>query len=85
MPFRLNEWRAKIQFVTSAEMPSLIHRAAEKHGYVSNTHYTQHALCHALSRDLGIPVERLLVNLPPPRPAVPAFLRNKEHVDDAVG
>ncbi len=67
MPHRLNEFRAKIQFITSAETPSLIYKAVVATGKVSNTQYVQHAVCEALSRDLGIPLERLLGNLPPPR------------------
>lgn len=67
LPFRLNEFRAKVQFITSAEMPSLIYKAVCATGKVSNTVYIQHAVCEALSRDLGIPLERLLDALPPPR------------------
>jgi hypothetical protein len=64
MPFRLNENRARVQFVTSASMPALVHRAAEVTGLGSNTAYYQHALCEALSRDLGIPLEDLIDTLP---------------------
>ena len=67
MPFRLNEFRAKIQFVTSAEMPSLIFKACTKTGTVSNTVYIQHAVAEALSRDLGIPLQDIVDRLPPPR------------------
>lgn len=67
LPFRLNEFRAKIQFITSSEMPLLIFRAAQRTGKVSNTHYIQHAVCEALARDLDIPLERLIGNLPTPR------------------
>jgi hypothetical protein len=67
MPFRLNEFRAKIQFVTSSRMPSLIYKAVIKTGKVSNTVYIQHAVCEALSRDLGIPLDELLAELPPCR------------------
>lgn len=67
MPFRLNEHRAKVQFVTSARMPSLIYRAAVATDVPSNTVYIQHAVCEALSRDLGIPLDELLGELPPPR------------------
>ena len=67
MPFRLNEFRAKIQFTTSAEMPSLIHRACLATGVVSGTVYCQHAIAAALARDLNVPVERILANLPQPR------------------
>ena len=67
MPFRLNEYRAKIQFITSARMPSLIYKACLKTGTVSNTVYIQHAVCEALARDLDIPLDDLLAELPPHR------------------
>lgn len=67
MPFRLNEFRAKIQFTTSAEMPALIYKAVLASGKVSNTEYIQHAVCEALARDLDMPLQRLLDNLPPAR------------------
>jgi hypothetical protein len=67
MPFRLDEHRAKIQFVTSAETPSLVYEAARRTGKPSNTVYLQHAVATALSRDLGIPLEDLLANLPEPK------------------
>lgn len=74
MPFRLNEYRAKIQFVTSAEMPSLIYKAAVATGTTSNTRYIQEALCASLARDLDIPMEALLAALPPTRgPAAQLF------------
>lgn len=65
MPYNLNEFKAKIQFVTSARTPSLIHKACLATGKVSNTHYIQHAVAEALSRDLGIPLEELVAELPP--------------------
>lgn len=67
MPFRLNEFRAKIQFMTSAETPRLVYKACLKTGTPSNTAYIQRAVAEALSRDLGIPLEDLLANLPPTR------------------
>lgn len=67
MPFRLDETRAKIQFLTSARMPSLIYKACVATGTISNTVYIQHAVCEALSRDLDIPLDTLLGELPPPR------------------
>lgn len=67
MTFRLDEFRAKIQFTTSAQMPSLIHKACLATGVVSNTVYCQYALCEALARDLGVPLEDLLAQLPRPR------------------
>lgn len=66
MPHRLNEFRAKIQFVTSAEMPSLIYKACVATGARSNTVYIQMAVARALSRDLGIPMEEIVRNLPKP-------------------
>lgn len=67
MPHRLNEFRAKIQFITSARTPSLIHRAVVDGHAISNTVYIQHAVCEALSRDLGIPLAELLDELPDPK------------------
>jgi hypothetical protein len=71
MPFRIQPYefpgRAKIQFTTSARMPSDIYHACLVTGTVSNTVYIQHALIDALSRDLRIPRATLLGALPPPR------------------
>lgn len=67
MPFRLDEFRAKIQFITSAEMPNLIYRACQETGTVSNTVYVQHAVADALARDLGIDREQIIAKLPPPK------------------
>lgn len=67
MPFRLNEFRAKVQFVTSAEMPHLVYKACLATDTESNTVYIQRAVCEALARDLGIPLDDLLNHLPPPR------------------
>lgn len=69
MPFRLNEFRAKIQFVTSARTPRLIYEVCKKKGILSNTVYIQHAVAEALARDTGIPLQELLDELPPPRGA----------------
>lgn len=67
MPFRLDEHRAKIQFITSAEMPHMIYKACIKTGTPSNTRYVQEAVCEKLARDLGVPLEELLERLPPAR------------------
>lgn len=67
MPFRLNEYRAKIQFVTSARTPHLIYKACLATGVQSNTVYIQHAVAEALSRDLGIPLGELIAELPHPQ------------------
>lgn len=71
MPFRIQPYqfpgRAKIQFTTSARMPSDIYQACLLTGTISNTVYCQHALVAALSRDLRIPPATLLGALPPPR------------------
>lgn len=69
MPFRLNEFRAKIQFTTSAEMPSLVYQACLKTGAVSNTVYIQHAVIDALARDLDLDPDELRSHLPEPRGA----------------
>lgn len=67
MPFRLSEFRAKVQFITSSQMPSLVYQACRKTGTPSNTRYYQVAVCERLSRDLGIPLPELLDALPPAR------------------
>lgn len=70
-PFRIQPYefpgRAKVQFTTSARMPSDIYHACLATGTVSNTVYIQHALIDALSRDLNIDRATLLGALPPPR------------------
>lgn len=69
--FRLSkqgfENRAKIQFTTAAWMPYRIYTACLATGIPSNTVYCQRAVCEALSRDLGIPLDQLLADLPSPR------------------
>ena len=71
MPFRLDaqgfDGRAKVQFTTSVGMPHLIYKACLATETVSNTVYVQHAVCEALARDLGIPLDELLNDLPTPR------------------
>lgn len=71
MVFRLDPHkfpnRAKIQFTTSASMPSMIYRACLATGFLSNTVYCQHAIAEALARDLGIPLVDIIDNLPTPR------------------
>ena len=67
MPFRLDETKAKIHFVTSVRMPMLINRAARATGKCSNTQYIQHALVEALARDLELDVDDLYAELPPPK------------------
>jgi hypothetical protein len=67
LPFRLDEHRAKIQFITSASMPHNIYKACLKTGTPSNTRYVQEAVCARLAQDLGVPVEELLNELPPAR------------------
>jgi hypothetical protein len=67
MPYRLDEHRAKIQFLTSARMPSDIYKACLATGTTSNTAYIQRAVCEALARDLDLPLEELLDALPKTR------------------
>jgi hypothetical protein len=69
MPFRLNEFTAKVQFTTSARTPNLIYKACLKTGTVSNTAYVQRAVAEALARDLDIDLQELLDELPPNRGA----------------
>jgi hypothetical protein len=67
MPFRLDEFRAKIQFIAPARFPSLIYRACLATDTVSNTRYIQEAVCTRLARDLGLDEQELLDSLPTPR------------------
>lgn len=67
MPFRLDPLRAKIQFITFARMPSLIFKACQETQTVSNTRYIQEAVCEKLSRDLDIPLDDLIAELPQPK------------------
>lgn len=66
-PFRLDQFRTKIAFVTYAGMPSQVYQACKITGTVSLTRYYQEAVCQRLATDLGIPLENLLARLPPPR------------------
>lgn len=65
MPFRLNDSRAKIQFVTSAETPYLVYQACLVTGLPSNTAYLQRAVAEALARDLDMSLADLIADLPP--------------------
>jgi hypothetical protein len=67
MPYRLNEFVAKIQFVSSAEMPRLVYLACQKTGIPSNTAYYRRAVAERLAADLDLPLDRILMNLPPTR------------------
>lgn len=72
MPFRLDaakygEFRAKIQFTTSAWMPYKIYEACLRTGILSNTRYCQLALCEKLARDLDEDVDKLIADLPTAR------------------
>lgn len=67
MPFRLDEHRAKIQFVVGNRFPSLIYKACLSTGTVSNTRYLQEALCRRLAEDTGTPYESLMAQMPEPR------------------
>jgi hypothetical protein len=67
VPYRLNEFRAKIQFMCSSRMPSQIHQAVLKTGEFSNTTYIQRAVCERLARDLDLPLSVLLDDQPEPQ------------------
>jgi hypothetical protein len=67
MPFRLDEFRAKIQFIAPASWPHRIYKATLSTGTVSNTRYIQEAVAQRLAEDLDIPLETLLSELPTPR------------------
>lgn len=89
MPFRLGKegfpGRAKVQFTTSLSMPHMIYRACKATGTISNTVYVQRAVAEALARDLGIPIEQILADLPAPRgPAKHLFDPNTGSMNRAV-
>lgn len=71
MPFRITgeyaEFRAKVQFTTSAQMPMMVYEACLRTGIPSNTVYYQLATCAALARDLNLDFDELVASLPPPR------------------
>lgn len=67
MPYRLDEFKAKIQFVAPTNFPALINRAAEKVDVPSQTRYIQLALCRALAEDLDLDEGELIRSLPPTR------------------
>jgi hypothetical protein len=60
----LSEFTAKVQFATAARHPALIRRACVARGMASNTEWLQHVVAEALSRDLDIPLDELLAELP---------------------
>lgn len=74
MPHRLNQFRAKLQFVSFAAMPNMIYQACKATGTVSQTRYVQEAVCEKLARDLDIPVDHLYARLPAPRGPASALL-----------
>jgi hypothetical protein len=74
LPFRLDRFTAKIQFVTFSKMPAMIYRACQTTGTVSQTRYCQVAVCEKLSKDLDVPLGELLAMLPPPRGKAAALL-----------
>lgn len=81
MPFRLDEFKAKIQFVAPTNFPVLINRAAEHKDIPSQTRYIQLALCHALAEDLGLDEGELIRSLPPTRgPASALFDGNRRAI-----
>ena len=85
MPFRLDperygEFRGKIQFTTSAQMPSLIYKACLATGCPSNTVYIQYAVCEALARDLDLPLEDLIASLPTPRTTSKHLMKPKDAI-----
>lgn len=52
---------------TFTGMPALVHRAVEETGSPSMAAYMREAICVALARDLDIPYEDLIAQLPPTR------------------
>lgn len=78
MPHRLNDFRARIQIVTSSRSPALVRRAAKKRGFASSTHYLQHVILEAVARDLELDnLDELKAELPPNRADLMARLNGK--------
>lgn len=67
MPFRLDENRTTIHFITFAEMPMMVYEACCATGTPSNTRYVQEAVCRKLADDTGLDYDELLSRLPPTR------------------
>jgi hypothetical protein len=73
MPFRTDENRTTIHFLTFAEMPSMIYEACKAKDVPSNTRYVQEAICRRLADDMGYDYDVLVDHLPPGRRTVPTF------------
>lgn len=57
----------QICFTTSTRMARDIHEACKTTGTQSQTVYIQRAVCDALARDLHLPLDTLLADLPEPK------------------
>lgn len=73
MPFLLHDpdgkkFRTHIQIEVSAQIPSLIHKAAIRAGDPSNAAYIRRVLCESLAADLVMDAAELLAEQPQPRP-----------------
>jgi hypothetical protein len=75
VPFRLDDFRARAQFVTFAEMPSMVYEACQATDTPSLTRYYQEAVCEKLARDLHTPLDDLLAMLPEPRTSAKVLLK----------
>lgn len=64
MPYRLNDLRAKMQFIVPNNFPSLVRQATEETGQPSMTRYMQLALCRQLAEDLNLDEAELIRSLP---------------------
>lgn len=75
MPLRLHGGLyGVLHFRTSAAMPSLVRKAANKTGRVSSTDYLQQVVAKAVAKDLGVPLAAVLEALPPVRSKTPPFI-----------
>lgn len=61
--------KTKMQFITSIKMPRMVYKAVVARGMASQSQYIQHAVCEALARDLDLPLDDLLADLPKARGA----------------
>lgn len=73
MPFRTDEHRTTIHFLTFAEMPHLVYEACVATGTPSNTRYVQEAVCAKLAAETDADYDDLVSRLPPTRNRTGAF------------
>lgn len=84
MPFRLGPNMTKLQFVTAANHPMLIHQAAQQAGLTSNTAWVQRCIARGLAEDLGLNYDDLVADLPRTREHYTGTWHGRSRVDESV-